>query len=291
MRRLLLAGLTAFGLAAGAPPVFEELVFSLWPEYDHPGVLVIYSGRLAAENLPQVIEFRVPAATEQVLAAGVLDTTRELRTVTIESRGAEKWVKLELQRPAFHFEFYYNPFGDTHQRQVDYELEFGHPVPAFMLAVQKPIMAENYTLPETDMESFQDQHGMTFFRKQMPALKANTVKKLSFSYENHTAETSIQQLQKMLASENGALGGGMPGGAERPLTDRHRLPLLEPLLVLALAAIVLGGLFYRQRRREGTEAVASEKTGRFCTKCGQPVKQLDKFCANCGARQHAADPV
>ncbi|HIA29695.1 MAG TPA: hypothetical protein EYN81_05450, partial [Candidatus Marinimicrobia bacterium] len=39
---------------------FEELDFAIWPEYDHPGVLVFMDGTLRQEALPITLEFRIP---------------------------------------------------------------------------------------------------------------------------------------------------------------------------------------------------------------------------------------
>ena len=40
--------------AQEAAPTLESLTIDLWPEFDRPGVLVIYSGQLAAPNDPSV---------------------------------------------------------------------------------------------------------------------------------------------------------------------------------------------------------------------------------------------
>jgi len=293
MRKIVILGLLlcTTGLLNGQSDIFDEFVFSLWPEYDRPGILVIISGKVNDGHLPKILEFRVPGETEKVLTTGIIDTLGTLKSVPIENRGPEKWVSLNLTNSNFHIEFYYNPFTDDHVRQVTYDLQFGHAIPKYMFAIQKPIMAENYTLPESDMESFQDQHGITFYRKLMPPLPANELYQVVFSYENHTGETSIDQLRKMMADQGP--GGGMPGMPPlASLADkRHRMPLIEPLVTLALVAVVIGFLFYRQKRGESVPQKSDSIKGRFCPKCGQTIKPDDKFCANCGTKLNVPDSV
>ena len=293
MRKILILGLLlcTTGLLNGQSDIFDEFVFSLWPEYDQPGILVIISGKVDDQHLPKTLEFRVPSETKKVLASGIIDTMGTLGIVPIENRGQEKWVSLTLTSSDFHVEFYYDPFTDDHVRQVTYDLQFGHDIPEYMFAVQRPIRAENYTLPESDMESFQDQHGITFYRKLMPSLLANEIYRVVFSYENHTGETTIDQLRKMMAETE--QGGGMPDipPAAYLAEKRHRMPLLEPLAVLALVAVVVGFLFYRQKKSESQPQKFDSAKGHFCTKCGQMVKPNDRFCAKCGTKLNAPDSV
>lgn len=265
----------------------EELIFSMWPEYDHPGILVIVSGKINPDKLPFSLEFAVPDEAEEVQSAGVLDTTSKMIPVQLVSRADEKWVQVDLTNPKFHFEFYYDPFSDDHDRNVAYNLKFGHDIPSYMLALQQPFAAEDFTMQENDMESFQDQHGMTFFRKLMPGLKSGESKLIQFSYGNHTGETSIDQLRKMMAGNTqGAGTPGMPPAAQS--IERHKLPLLEPLVLLFVVAVVVGIMFYRYKKNEvPVTPVASTKISakeNFCSQCGTVVKKQDKFCANCGEK-------
>ncbi len=291
MRKTLIMGVLLGALAAlqAQTAPLNDFLFSLWPEYDHPGVLVLFSGEIDSTSLPQSLAFRVPDNATRVLATGVSDTSDQLLPVVVEERGAEKWVRLNLVRPDFQVEFYYNPFGEDHSRSIAYELEFDTAIPAYLLAIQKPIMAENFTLPVEDMESFQDQHGLTFYRKQMPGMAANTVRKFEFQYENHSGETSIQQLQKMLQGQNPGMASTMDMPA--PIVKRHRLPLAEPLIALAVVAIITAFLYTRQKKTSEQVPLSAAKSGKFCTECGQTLGANDKFCANCGTKVNAPNPV
>lgn len=289
MRRILLAGAligTLAGLSAQSVPI-NDLIFSLWPEYDHPGVLVLFSGKVDSADLPQKFEFLVPDQANRVLATGISDTSDQLLPVPIETRGSEKWVSVNIIRNSFQIEFYYNPFDDDHSRQVEYELKLGMEIPEFLLAIQKPFGSENFTLGESDMESFQDQHGMTFYRKQLPGLSANTSRTIDFQYENHTGETSIQQLQKMLSGQSPMMGEQMPPATS---AKRHRLPGAEPIIIIIAVAVIVGFLFYRQNQLQN-RGPSKGGNNKFCTKCGQPLQSRDKFCANCGTKVNAPGSV
>ncbi len=292
MRRFLITGvlLLLSGLA-GAQSGFNELIFSLWPEYDHPGVLVIYTGKADPDQLPQKLEFKIPDQTERVLSAGIVDTTSDLHPLEIQSVDGEKWINVTIMRPEFHIEFYYNPFSDDHNRHLEYDLHFGHAVPTVLLAVQKPLVVENFQPPYPAMETFSDQHGMTFYRQTVGPLAAGESLKLTVSYENHTGQTSIEQLQKMMGSSG--TSSGMPPAP--PAVERHSLPLYQPLLVLAVVVVIIGFLYFRRRASGEPEisptSVKSNSGGSYCTRCGEAVNRSDKFCANCGEKLNVSNPA
>ncbi len=280
--------LISSGLLNGQGPIFDEFIFSLWPEYDHPGVLVILSGKVNDEQLPAKIEFMIPVETEKVSAVGVLDTTGALTEVPIDDRGQEKWVSLNLDHSKFHIEFYYNTFATDHLRNVNYQLRFNVDIPEYIFAVQQPIMAEKFLPPELEMESFQDQHGMTFYRKLMPSLPAGNIYQASFSYENHTGETSLDQLRKMMAETDQGTGITEPTSPTATAMKRHRMPLWEPLAVLALIAVIIGFIYSRQLKTAAPLPKTANGSS-FCTHCGEKTSPNDKFCANCGNKLNETD--
>ena len=55
---------------------FSELTIQLWPEYDHPDMLVMYSFTLAADSvLPAEVQVRIPASANLNAVAKVEDGT------------------------------------------------------------------------------------------------------------------------------------------------------------------------------------------------------------------------
>lgn len=56
--------LSAVPLLTAEESPFEELDFAIWPEYDHPGVLILLDGTLRQEALPLHLNSEFP--TRQV---------------------------------------------------------------------------------------------------------------------------------------------------------------------------------------------------------------------------------
>ena len=76
-RRLLLLVASVLGLFALLPAVraadvrLDSMRVELWPEYDQPRMLVLYSAQLAADTVfPARLEFHIPLDAGQPHAAG-----------------------------------------------------------------------------------------------------------------------------------------------------------------------------------------------------------------------------
>ncbi|MBT6418586.1 MAG: zinc-ribbon domain-containing protein, partial [Candidatus Marinimicrobia bacterium] len=132
-------------------------------------------------------------------------------------------------------------------------------------------------------ETFQDQHGLNFKRIHLHDFRANTNKAISFSYENPTGGISINALQTMLSNDDNAAIPSAPSVKTAPV--RHKLPLWQPLVVLGIVAVIVGGMFYAQKKSElkdNFDSKPQKGNGKFCTGCGAPIQDNHKFCANCG---------
>ena len=103
-----LAGFLVAQSVAETP--FENFVVAVWPEYDHPGVLVICTGTVKSDRLPLTLEVRVPDETTVVMAVGQSDTVSDLSPVDLVQRAGGQWVDLTVVRNSFQLEYYFNPF-------------------------------------------------------------------------------------------------------------------------------------------------------------------------------------
>lgn len=62
--------LSVLMLHASEESPFSDFVVGIWPEYDHPGVLVIYTGTVKSDHLPLHFEALVPYEIDRALAVG-----------------------------------------------------------------------------------------------------------------------------------------------------------------------------------------------------------------------------
>ena len=93
----------------GESPTLAELQIALWPEYDQPGVLVIYRGLFAPDTtLPAPVEIRIPASVGQPTAVAYVDDSgqRFNQQYTTRIENDQLVVSFELPTLGFQLEYY-----------------------------------------------------------------------------------------------------------------------------------------------------------------------------------------
>ena len=273
-----LAGFLAAQSVAETP--FENFVVAVWPEYDHPGVLVICTGTVKSDRLPLTLEVRVPDETTVVMAVGQSDTVSDLSPVDLVQRAGGQWVDLTVVRNSFQLEYYFNPFTASENRQVKITLQLNQPLADYHIAIQHPLAAQGFTFSEKEIETFSDEHGLTYSRTHLPSLAAGSAKEISFSYRNPSGRLSVALLQEMLGGDLSS-PSATSGGREK--ISRFRLPTYEPLTVLGLLAVAVGFLFWRSNSKS-TPPSTGDAQKKFCHQCGTKVKESDRFCSGCGSK-------
>ena len=258
---------------------FQDFVVGIWPEYDHPGILVIYTGSIKEKYLPLLLEARVPDQTTFAFAIGQSDTMNSLQPVPIVEKNGRKWISTPLVRESFQLELYFNPFGSTEIREGEITLQLNHPLGRYHIAVQQPLAAEAFVFSEPDAETFRDEHGLQYSRSHLPSLPAGQLKTISFSYTNRNGKLSIDLLQEMLGSspEKPSSSPGKTGGK----IDRYKLPTYQPLVMLALLSIVIGFIFWKTNYKTPRFGLNKDKRS-FCPNCGIKIGTDDSFCSKCG---------
>ena len=273
LRTLLTLLVSGTVISASEESPFEDFVVGVWPEYDHPGVLVIYTGSIKNDRLPLHFEARIPDATERVLAIGQSKTSDDLEPVPVKDRVDGKWISITLVKDRFQIEFYFDPFDSTVQRKADLTIQLNHSLADYHVAAQHPLAAEDFHFSEQTAESFTDEHGITYYRIHAQSLPKGQSKTISFSYLNRSGKLSLALLKEMLGSE--------PSAEVQQSPTRYRLPTYQPLFILLVLSVVIGLLFWKSNYR--TPQVQSKRGGKnFCPNCGSKVGEGDRFCSSCG---------
>lgn len=264
-----------------------RLEVQLWPEYDDPRVLGIYSGELdSAVSLPAAFRLIIPRGAEIHMAGAIgeggqhlhaLYQTRPLGDSLLE-------VSYDLQVPSFYMEFYYDPF-ENGRKAFDYPLQSPFPVASLQALVQQPLAATDFRVTPPPLDVVRDGQGFSYDRLSLGALAPNEARTISVSYVKPDDKPSV-------AAAN---SGGPAGG-----TAMKNILIIG---AIALAGAVAYGVFASRSRarrpapRGAKAARAAEpvpqiarapsakgKSGvRYCTACGEQLEAGDRFCAVCGA--------
>lgn len=269
---------------------FQKLVVELWPEYDDPGVLVIYRGILSPQvTLPAQVTLTMPAEAGQPNAVAVKGAEDQLMSVQFERvvKGDTAEVSFTSTSEEIQFE-YYDPGLEKNgaQRAYIYRWPGNHPVNSAIFQVQKPRGSSNVEISPAFGESFQGSDGLTYFRSGESSLELGQEKTIHVEYSKTAEGLSIgdQPVQPSTAVEP---------RISLSFQGRNLIPWILGGVGLILIVVAVG-LYWRF----GTQIGKAHKSGvgqqsgkqvlsdqsSYCPQCGSRTSENDRFCRVCGQR-------
>ena len=123
---ILLAWLSSADVLAGGDLTIGRMKIAIWPEYDDPGVLVIYDGRFAdSSRFPLKTSFFLPNDAVISDACSLSPKGRHFcQLYETVNRGEFDEVTLFLPFPNFYLSFHtYPEGGKTENRVIDYSVQ------------------------------------------------------------------------------------------------------------------------------------------------------------------------
>jgi len=274
MRQILLFLMTFSLIISPLRAQVDDFIISIWPEYDHEGILVIFNGTLSENaELPLELSFRVPAGVHNLLAMG---TAEDINATTQLTAGPDNTVSISVKHPNFQLEYYDHAFsGDVNTLDFDFSLPF--PVARSLeYYVQEPLAARDFALGFEADEIQKDRHGLNYHVKRLGPAEAETVVNISFSYMNPAKTLSMDRLREMM----GQAGGSQNAPGSSVDTSQKQLPTWIWILVLLIILTLLSlGIILKP----AAAAAGTEKKPAFCRHCGAAVQDAGmKFCSSCG---------
>jgi hypothetical protein len=284
--------------AQSAAPSIGSATLQLWPEYDDPGVLVLFSGDFTdTASFPQEVAFPLPVGARGIQATEKQSDGRLIsQTWQIENSR----LTYTLPGPGFHIEYYVDrpPSGD--QRDITYSFDVPYAIDSLEVRVQQPARSTGFSMLPPPTGSVIEADGLTYSSLQRTNLKAGEKLDLTFRY------TKNDQAPSLPASAAIPTSPAAQTAVQQPLTSAPTrvanswLPWL--LIAIGLAALAAAALYWFLRVRSlpgPAPAARGTRPGRaderaptthgadtgatFCTQCGQRFRPEDRFCANCGA--------
>ena len=279
---------------AQGTPTFSSLDVDLWPEYDAPGVLVIYRGTLpVSASLPAELTLRIPAEAGDPNAVAVREADGTLRSVNFTRQIDGEWalINFTATTPEIQLE-YYDPtlVKENGDKQFIYRWAGDYPVDSLTIQVQQPVGAKGMKLSPAADSSETGQDGLVYFTKRVGAVPAGQAFDLQLDYQKEADTLTAESLQVQPSAP-------VTDAPTTARTLRSALPWILGLLGVGL--LVGGGLWYwnsgrekerpEPRRRRRTAAPAepqAAETGSdvYCHQCGKRAGSGDRFCRTCGTR-------
>ena len=292
---VMLFALSAWPAVAQGELAIPQASLKLWPEYDDPGVLVIFAGDFAdTATFPQTVAFPVAAGARNIQA-----------TVNDPAKGllSQEWSKQDdkvaymLPQPGFHLEYYVDrpPSGD--KRQIVHTFEAPYPIQSLEVAVQQPARATDFSVTPQPSSTVIGPDGLTYHMINLNNLAAGEQREIAISYVK--TDSSLSSPQLALTNATPAAQAEMPTATQpSPAAETSWLPFL--LIGLGLLALVgIGVYWFLTRRRAAAPAGPARRPTvsappqpaarpspagavTFCTQCGNALRPDDRFCAQCG---------
>lgn len=282
-----------YPVSGQAPLTISQLEIDLWPEYDAPGVLVLYRVTLPAEtSFPMQLSFRIPQVVGNPNAVAVKQPNGQLFSVDYDMQlsGDYQIITFSTTLPEIQMEYYDSRLiKQDGKRSFTFEWPGDYEVTSMVVQVQQPFEANAMVVSPGPVSGFQGNDGLSYFTKEIGAVSANQKVEIGFTYMKSTDNLSIENLSVQ---------------SIEPLEDKPSWPIdLQSYLpwilaVFGISLIVGGGLWYwqsgkqekpaKRRRRSHTPreetTIAGVEQGIYCHQCGKRAASSDQFCRSCGTR-------
>jgi hypothetical protein len=279
---LLLAMLPAWPARAQTPvSTLEQLGVAIWPDYDRPSVLVMFTGTLPAdEPLPAVVTVPFPADAQLNAVARIDAQQRMIDDILYNVESGR--LTLTTPDPRFHVEYYLPYQIEAGERSFAFTWKADLSVRQLQATVQQPAGASSLATEPLALGVAQGADGLAYHRLPGQAVPSGQPFSIQVRYPMATNRLSVE----LRASPPGA-------PVEKPASAPAPTPS-GGFGYLAVAAVIAGALIAalvswqiaRSRSQPSAEggAEASESPRRqFCHSCGGPVAREHRFCSGCGA--------
>ncbi len=260
----------------------SSLSVELWPDYDRPAVLVLFTGTLPDNTpLPATVVFPLPDNADLNVVARIttagnmvddLQVTNNIGSITFSTSDSRFRVE------------YYHPYtveGDQHQYNFSWQADFA--VESFKLAVQQPVSATALQLQPTAVDIFSNTtDGFTYHALSDQPLPAN---------QPYTAQVRYTMGSPQLSREQLPPASNPASVAPAPVLEPTTVSGVDwPLILIGVGSFLITiavtwQLATYRATRSATATSASKPPAsktRFCRECGSTLRPKDRFCRECG---------
>ncbi len=274
--------------------VIQTLVVDLWPDFDQPSVLVLYTGTVSADTpLPATISLPMPA--NATLNAVARITSDDVMVDDIEytndlSTTGNGLITFTTPDSRFRMEYYMPYEADGNQRTFSYHWEAPVDVAQLEVVVQQPLGASSLNVvPTASNIDNGEPANTTYYTLPLKSVLAGETYDVQVEYELDTPALTIALDQPAPAAETAVI----PPSVDETSSNETNWPLILSIVggVFIVGALVIYLISSRsqqpQKRKPAPRkppAKRPTKGGKatFCHKCGTQHQRGDKFCRECG---------
>ncbi len=277
------------------PLVLSSLQIGIWPEFDKPGVLIIYQMTLSSSTTyPASVAIRIPITAGKPNAVAIRQPDGTLLTTDYTPQVAGQWtiINLTTSTPDVQIE-YYDPGlsinGDA--RHFAYTWPGDYAVTQLTIQVQQPYNATGMRISPSLGAGAVGTDSLTYYTQDIGAIPAGQNIQITIDYTKPDTKLSAESLPVQPSAP-------IPQGNSTDLNLRSWLPWL---LGIIGAALIVGGIIWywrtglhqpvpqtrrrrsRDRSLEPEVSAGASESAIYCPKCGKRAMEGDQFCRSCGS--------
>jgi len=261
-----------------ADQYLDSVNVNVFPEYYYSGVMVEMEADIIADSKSDIISLSLPVEADSVFfIGGIPNPNSEVIPLTILNDEPNSHVEFTAEHEKFRLFVFYNPFNSGHDKYFQWSMGSNVSMKNVHLAVQVPVMAEQFVVSRDVSSEERDQHGILFKSIHIGEIRAKSVETIDVSYYNSSGKTTMENLRAQLEQPQDQNPQPV---VENVKPKRHKLLLWEPLVILGVLSIIIGIMYYSSNKEVGRP----KGNKNFCSRCGSQLKNNDKFCSNCGEK-------
>lgn len=166
---------------------------SVWPEYDTPGVLVVYEGRFADKDVfPAQITFIFPKGVTKLTDACSLSPKGQhfCQIYDIEKKGDYNQVSMNMPYGNFFIDFQYDPFKGGKDKSFEYVIQSKYEIMNLEVNIQQPLRSSNFSIAPASSNQTKDSD-FNQYHYSMKDISANQEVRFKINYIKEDNNPSI----------------------------------------------------------------------------------------------------
>ena len=275
---VIVLALTPSLVLAQTNPTIENLTVQLWPEFDRPEMLVMYTFSLSeGSTLPTDLKIRVPANAD--LTAVAKDGADVPINVPYDAPIKEgDWIVVTLtitDLETYRVEYYAPIEKNGETREFDFVWQSDYAVRNLNVEFQQPSSATALQIVPLLPTISALANGNSYYRGEFAGVSANEIFSFSMSYNKEDEALMPVQISEM---EDNLFSDSLP----MVLVGVGVVMIVGGILYFVLSGRYSGKPIPRKRHSPSVSGGLQGVT--YCHECGKRARSGDKFCRSCGAK-------
>jgi len=265
---------------------FSVVNVSLYPEFNHPTMLVMVEIKLA-EDTPTPIELslQIPLNT-QLIAITNQGTNADLIPLEYEINEISQFTEVTVTSTTSKIRLEYidnNFFKQEDFRYFEYQWFSKYPVKTLSVTIRQPFGVNDIKADPPLDEAVLRPDNNLYYTKDLDAVPGNKSVSLTLFYRKDPGNDTFPSF---IVDSAVAINEATPGRTPPPLS------VIMWLVAVAVAVLIMVGIYYwwfrinvlgqQDRLVQGVGIMNPEKQVIYCHECGMRSRSGDSYCSNCG---------